>query len=89
LHVEALGADALWLRREAAAPLLAVVRLRGAGPVTLPAEAVAAFQWETILSTEDPAFVPGGRRPEVRQEEGALGLSFERPGAMIFRGAGR
>ncbi len=76
--------------------MLAVVQLRGAGPIDLHGtdmapqlHAVTAWGWECALSTEDPRFcadaapvrVDHGSRPVPR-------FRFRRPGALLLRAVG-
>ena len=93
--VVAAGEDALILVRtaSAAAPILLVVRLRGAGVVRAELagfgdQGCATGDWDQVLGTEDPVFAAEGRPPIVEHPQGAIAIQFLRPGAVIFRGPG-
>jgi maltooligosyltrehalose trehalohydrolase len=83
---EVLDDSTVAFRREApsAPPVLVVARLRGKGPVAVGA--LARGRWRPLLDTEDPEFAPDSRRPTIDLEAGVV--AFERPGAVLFAGAG-
>lgn len=73
--VTAAGEDSILARRTArdGSPVLAVVRLRGSGTVSLPADA----RWRVLFTTEDPRYAgESGAAPALEE------------GRMEFRGAG-
>jgi maltooligosyltrehalose trehalohydrolase len=81
-ETEALGQDALVLRRETPAmALVVVVQLRGAGGYAL---APGTWRWSPVLTTEDAAFVTDPVPVELTLP--TLGLRFSRPGAAILKG---
>jgi maltooligosyltrehalose trehalohydrolase len=80
-RAEALDADTLTLRNDTRSRL--VVRLRGAGPVTLSGE--AGHAGEVVFSTEEPAFVPDPQPPVIATAGADLILTFRRPGAVLLR----
>ncbi len=81
-EVEALGDDALVLRREADdAALVVIVQLRGAGSHLLPA---GGRRWVRLLDTEDPAFAPAP--VPVAVDLAAASVRFSRPGAVVLEG---
>jgi maltooligosyltrehalose trehalohydrolase len=90
--IEALDEDTLVVRRGGqVGPLLAVVRLRGAGVAGLagtpPFERSAGAQWSAILTTEDRSFAPDSKPPEIDLARGSI--RFQRPGAVVLRPAAR
>jgi maltooligosyltrehalose trehalohydrolase len=91
--VQAVGDDGLVVRREAphARPLLAAVRLRGAGVMDLrdhPAAHLAANRaWAPLLTTEDPPFTAEPSPPVV--DAAGPSVRFARAGAVLFAGSGR
>ncbi len=83
--IEPLEEDGLILRyilggREA----LVVVRLRGAGPMALPASGGAAASWRISLSTEDSEFTANPHPIHLLHATTGAVLEFARPGALIF-----
>lgn len=81
------GDDGLVLvRRRQSSWQLLLVRLRGAGAVSLRDEALAAADlgWTLLLSTEDPRFAPAALPVAVAHSDGALVARFARPGAVIL-----
>ncbi|MBV8559020.1 MAG: malto-oligosyltrehalose trehalohydrolase [Planctomycetaceae bacterium] len=85
----ALDDDSLHLRRDAedgGSSLQVVVRLRGAGTVSLGSLPDAAGRrWEVVLTTEDPPFAPDPSPPRVDLAGPAPILDFDRPGAILLR----
>ncbi len=89
--VTTLGEDALALRYgsrldadAAARGLLVVVRLKGQGPVSWPADARARPEWRVTLSTEEPAYAADPRPVGLETSPAALVLRFARPGAVVL-----
>jgi maltooligosyltrehalose trehalohydrolase len=93
IGAQALDEGTLLLRREPerGAPLVAVVRLVGAGTVVLPGSALrgaGADSWSVILSTEDEPFAPDPRPPRVELADDTLRVQFPRPATVILRPKG-
>ena len=66
----------------------AVIRLKGSGTLLLPPSGDGRTP-EAILTTEDPPFVPDPS-PILREHSGSVPmLDFSRPGAVLFRPAGK
>lgn len=89
-QVQALGADALVLRRPGpAGDWLIVVRLRGAGTLELGGSALAqpgaARRWAVCLTTEDAPFSPDPRPPQCQATRQGLVLHFARPAAVLLQ----
>jgi maltooligosyltrehalose trehalohydrolase len=91
VRVEALDADTLALRRDAAdnrGALVAIVRLRGAGRIELPrgtGELVSLDDRLVLtLSTESPAFTADSAPLQLTIDGGALAVHFARPGAIVL-----
>lgn len=73
---DAPGAPNVWL----------VVRLRGKGPVDLGRfGGTDHHRWEVVLTTEDPDYADDPTPPRVDLGVGAPVVTFERPGAVLFR----
>jgi maltooligosyltrehalose trehalohydrolase len=89
LCIEALDEDVLALRRAADSgeAVLAVVRLRRDGRVTLHGHEVARVPegaaWECLLTTEDEPFTSDRTPMKVRTSPPEV--HFQRPGAAVFR----
>jgi maltooligosyltrehalose trehalohydrolase len=91
VRVEALDADTLALRRDAAngrSALVAIIRLRGAGRIELrraTGELVSLDDRLVLtLSTESPAFAGDSAPLQLTMDGGMLGVRFERPGAVVL-----
>jgi maltooligosyltrehalose trehalohydrolase len=91
VRVEALDADTLALRRDAAdrrSALLAIVRLRGAGGIELrrgTGELVSLDdRFVLTLSTESPAFAADSAPLQLAIDTDVLAVRFERPGAVVL-----
>jgi hypothetical protein len=91
VRVEALDADTLALRRDAAdrrSALLAFVRLRGAGGIELrrgTGELVSLDdRFVLTLSTESPAFAADSAPLRLMIDTDVLAVRFERPGAVVL-----
>ena len=78
------------------AAVLIVARLRDNAAVVdlqhgrlAPSEGAPLFdgRWETIFSTENPAFTDEARPPRVEQHDVALRIGFQRASAVILRAA--
>jgi len=79
---EAIGADTLAFVRSAGAEAhCVVVRLRGSGEVA--PRALEGRGWTPALDTEDAAFATDPRPPRVDAAAGRI--TFQRPGAIVFR----
>jgi maltooligosyltrehalose trehalohydrolase len=84
----ALDAHTIALRRRAGdgRPVLIVARLRGAGAVDLePLLPPATRPWVIELTSEDAAFAPEGRRPELHRSGETLLIRFAGPAGVILR----
>ena len=76
--------DSLYLRRTArGSDLLVVVRLRGAGRVTIPPPA-RGRRWRVLLSTEHRRFCSDPAPPETNLSRNPPTIRFFRPGAVIL-----
>jgi maltooligosyltrehalose trehalohydrolase len=68
--------------------MLCVVRLTGAGTVTIdesaPWSGTSATPWISVLSTEDPAFSTDPMPPVMDWSGGRLVVTFARPGAVVL-----
>jgi maltooligosyltrehalose trehalohydrolase len=88
----AAGRDALVLcrRLRGRGVLLAVIRLRGAGPIDAGRAAgirrSAHLEWEAILSTEEARFAADPMPVNVDLSRGVPVVRFVRPGAVMLRG---
>jgi maltooligosyltrehalose trehalohydrolase len=85
-----LDSDTLAVRRRSAdATMWIVVRLRGGGSVDLSHGASTlqerARAWQTVRTTEDPAFVEEPAPIRITMHSAAPVIHFERPGGVIFR----
>jgi maltooligosyltrehalose trehalohydrolase len=79
-----LGDDTVaFVRADGGDAHLVVVRLRGSGAVA--ARALRERTWQLELDTEDAAFACDPRPPRVDADTGTI--VFQRPGALVFRGA--
>lgn len=80
------------VRRDGPRASVALVRLRGAGPVAAPPGPLAglpeAAAWRVLLSTEDPRFSVDPRPPRLESGPGVPRARFERPGALILEADG-
>jgi maltooligosyltrehalose trehalohydrolase len=88
VHVEALDADTLALRRRAltGGDLLLVARLRGSGTVQVAGAAADGAAWRRRCTTEDPSFASNGRVPRVEAGTGRVRIDFAGPAAVLLRG---
>jgi maltooligosyltrehalose trehalohydrolase len=91
VRVEVLDDDTLALRRDTAdqqSAVLAIVRLRGAGTVTLArgtGELVSLDdRFAVALSTESPAFAGDSAALDLALESHAVTIRFRRPGAIVL-----
>ncbi len=91
VRVEVLDDDTLALRRDTATQqhaVLAIVRLRGAGVITLTrgtGEIVSLDdRFALALSTESPAFAPDSTALDLTLASDVVVVRFERPGAIIL-----
>ena len=91
VRVEVLDDDTLALRRDTADQqhaVLAIVRLRGAGVITLTrgtGEIVSLDdRFALALSTESPAFAPDSTALDLTLASDVVIIRFERPGAVIL-----
>jgi maltooligosyltrehalose trehalohydrolase len=91
VRVEVLDDDSLGLRRDTGDQqhaLLAIVRLRGGGSLTLPrgtGEVVSLDdRFALALSTESPAFASDSAPLDLTIAADALRVRFERPGAIVL-----
>ena len=84
-----LDADTILLRREPedGSPMLwLVVRLKGAGSVTLAGlTAAPEATWDVVLSSEEPRFATDPMPPTVETSGPAIQVRFERPTALLLR----
>ncbi|HXE81289.1 MAG TPA: malto-oligosyltrehalose trehalohydrolase [Vicinamibacterales bacterium] len=82
----ALGEDTIAMRREGAGTAVVIVRLRGAGAVTVPPELSSpAAPDHVALTTEEPAFAEDPAPPAITSSaHGRLQVAFSRPGAVLF-----
>jgi len=87
LHVEALDADTVALRRgsRGGSDYLLVARLRGRGTVEAAGALVAADAWRQILTSEDPPFAENGRAPQVNAGPARVSIRFAGPAAVLLR----
>ena len=82
--------DTIAVRRHVAGETMwIVVRLRGSGAVDL-SQAPAVGQepdgvWQTVRTTEDPAFVEQPAPIRIAGMSGGPRVDFQRPGGVIFR----
>jgi maltooligosyltrehalose trehalohydrolase len=60
--------------------LLVVAHLKGAGRVIVP----TAGSWRVALTTEDPAFAPGSRRPAITSGPSPIAIEYAGPCAVVF-----
>jgi maltooligosyltrehalose trehalohydrolase len=94
LRIETLDEGALAVLRaaEGAAPVVALVRLRGAGPCAagalLDRAGIAAPAWEAALTSEDAAFAHDPLPLRIERAPGGPVAYLQRPGAVVLR-AGR
>jgi maltooligosyltrehalose trehalohydrolase len=77
------------LRRTSGADtVLSIVRLTGAGAVTIdgpaPGNGASATPWTCVLSTEDPAFSTDPIPPAIDGNHGRLVVTFARPAAVVL-----
>jgi hypothetical protein len=77
------------LRRTSGADtVLSIVRLTGAGAVTIDGPALgsgaSATPWTCVLSTEDPAFSTDPIPPVIDGNHGRLVVTFARPAAVVL-----
>ena len=88
----ALDDDTLLLRRggRQVDPLLVLVRLRGAGTVSLKGREGAGppqgTRWQCVLQTEDPSFALDPAPPQIDLSGPAPVVRFLRPAAVVLRG---
>jgi len=92
LEVEALEGDTVVMRRDAPGGTVCVVaRLRGAGPVTVPAAGLGfggrSVRWTSVLTSEDPLFTADGQPPDVDWSGPRPVVRFARPAAVVWRAA--
>ncbi len=83
LYIQALDDDTLLLGRGAGnepSGLLAVIRLRGSGQVSLKNRAIVG---DPVWNSEDPQFVVDSHPIHVRGDGSKI--EFARPGAIVFR----
>ena len=86
-----IGDDTIGLRRSApdGATMLAIIRLRGWGPVALRqqdlARAPEGHRWERILTTEDPPFATDPTPPDLDLSGETPAIRFGRPSAVLLR----
>ena len=86
----ALDDDTIAVRRHVAGETMwIVVRLRGSGALDL-SQAPAVGQepdgvWQTVRTTEDPAFVEQPAPIRIAGMSGGPRVDFQRPGGVIFR----
>jgi hypothetical protein len=66
--------------------LLIVCRLRGAGPVMIPAAAPGATPGARVarLDTEDSAFTADSQPARVAEDASGVEVAFVRPGAVVL-----
>ncbi len=74
-------------RRGAGGALQLVACLPGRDAGGCVCLALGGQSWEVVLTTDDQAFAEGGSAPAIRDEAGECLLVFERPAAVILRGA--
>ena len=92
--IEAVDDGALAVVRHAphAAPVVVLVRLRDAGPVSaaplLERIGVSAASWTLALSSEDPRFTTDALASSLESTPAGPVAHFLRPGAMVARGSG-
>ena len=93
MRVEVLDDDTLAVRRDTVDQhhaLLAIVRLRGGGSVTLPrgtGEVVSLDdRFALALSTESPAFASDSAPLDLTIGTDGRVVRFERPGAIVLTG---
>jgi hypothetical protein len=91
VRVEVLDDDTLAMRRDTAdhhGAVLAIVRLRGQGTVTLrrgTGEIVSLDdRFALALSTESPAFATDSTALDLTIGNDAVSVRFERPGAVVL-----
>jgi maltooligosyltrehalose trehalohydrolase len=83
-EAEAIGDDIVLLRREGDGEgVLVVVRLTGAGPVSIDTE-LSGTSARMMLSTEEPRFAVDPRPPEIRLDGKRIEVLFHRPGAVVL-----
>jgi maltooligosyltrehalose trehalohydrolase len=80
-------------RAESGESIVAIARVRGGGTVDLTCwiDPSTASRWSVILTSEDAAFRPPddghlAARPSLDLSNGAVVMSFARPGAAILKG---
>ena len=84
IDARALGADAIAFWRAAPGErYLVVVRLSGAGPVTI--DGTGAHLPTTVLSTEDPRYATDAMALTVAHDKSRTVVLFPRAGAVILR----
>jgi maltooligosyltrehalose trehalohydrolase len=82
----AAGDDAIVMRRSSEREtFLIVTRLRGSGAVNYPPYVASEAPFEPLLTTEDTPFSPDPLPATIE----SASIRFERPGAVILRGAAR
>ncbi|MGQ0644130.1 MAG: malto-oligosyltrehalose trehalohydrolase [Elusimicrobiota bacterium] len=83
-RAEALDETTILLRKNTPGgyPLALVVRLKGAGAASFPAE---GKNWSVLLTTEDPPFSPDPAPPAVETAAGRVAIRFRRPSAVVLK----